>query len=91
VCDCDCAFKLYRREVFREITIASDQFFVDAEVLAKANVLGYRIDETAVTHLPRAGGRSTVRLGHILSTLREAAHLMRHPGLPVREPKQAGA
>ena len=84
--DCDCAFKLYRREVFGEVAIASDAFFVDAEVLAKANVLGYTIDETPVTHLPRAGGRSTVRLGHILSTLGEAWHMFRHPGLPVRTP-----
>ena len=68
--DCDCAFKLYRRKVFREITIASD-----------------RIDEVPVTHRPRAGGESTVRLSHILSTLREAWHLLRHPGLPIRKPK----
>ncbi len=85
--DCDCAFKLYRRKVFDEITIDSDQFFVDAEVLAKANVLGYRIEETPVTHLARAGGESTVRMSHILSTLREAWHMMRHPNLPVRDPK----
>jgi hypothetical protein len=62
---------------------------VDAEVLAKANVLGYRVDEVPVTHRPRAGGESTVRLGHILSTLREAWHLLRHPGLPIRKPKRA--
>jgi len=87
--DCDCAFKLYRRKVFNEITIASEKFFVDAEVLAKANVLGYRIDEVPVTHRPRAGGESTVRLGHILSTLREAWHLLRRPGLPIRRPGAA--
>jgi len=87
--DCDCAFKLYRRKVFDEITIDSDQFFVDAEVLAKAAVLGYRIGEVAVTHRPRAGGESTVRLGHILSTLREAWHVFRHPNLPRRAGKQA--
>jgi len=86
--DCDCAFKLYRRKVFDEITIDSDMFFVDAEVLAKAAVLGYRIDEVAVTHRPRAGGESTVRLGHILTTLREAWHVFRKPNLPRRMPKE---
>jgi len=86
--DCDCAFKLYRRKVFDEIAIDSDMFFVDAEVLAKAAVLGYRIDEVAVTHRPRAGGESTVRLGHILSTLREAWHVFREPNLPIRTPKE---
>jgi hypothetical protein len=60
---------------------------VDAEVLAKANVLGYRIVEVPVTHLARAGGQSTVRLGHILSTLREAWHMFRRPDLPLRTPK----
>ncbi len=84
--DPDCAFKLYRRAIFDEVTIHSDEFFVDAEVLAKANVLGYRIAETGVTHRPRAGGESTVRLGHILSTLREAWYMMRHPDLPRRKP-----
>jgi len=87
--DCDCAFKLYRRKVFDEVTIDSNMFFVDAEVLAKANVLGYRIDEVPVTHRPRAGGQSTVRLSHILSTLREAWHVLAHPNLPVRQPKRA--
>ncbi len=74
--DCDCAFKLYRRKVFKHITMESRQFFIDAEVLAKANVLGYRIGEVGVTHLPRTDGQSTVRLSHILSTLREAWHMM---------------
>lgn len=76
--DCDCAMKLYRRKVFQHITMDSRMFFIDAEILAKANVLGYRIGEVGVTHLPRAGGRSTVRLSHILTTLREAAHMLRH-------------
>jgi len=86
--DCDCAFKLYRQKVFSEVRIDSNAFFVDAEVLAKANVLGYRIDEVPVTHRPRAGGESTVRLSHILSTLREAWHLMVHPNLPIRQVKE---
>lgn len=75
--DCDCAMKLYRRRVFRYVTMESRMFFIDAEILAKANVLGYRIAEVPVTHLPRSGGESTVRLSHILTTLREAWHMMR--------------
>jgi glycosyltransferase involved in cell wall biosynthesis len=75
--DCDCAFKLYRRKVFKHITMESRMFFIDAEILAKANVLGYRIGEVGVTHLPRSGGQSTVRLTHIITTLREAWHMLR--------------
>lgn len=75
--DCDCAFKLYRRKVFRHVTTESCMFFIDAEILAKANVLGYRIGEVAVTHLPRSSGQTTVRLSHILTTIREAWHMLR--------------
>jgi len=75
--DCDCALKLYRRKVFQHITMESRMFFIDAEILAKANALGYRIGEVGVTHRPRSGGETTVRLGHILTTLREAWHMLR--------------
>lgn len=94
--DCDCAFKLYRRKVFKHITMESRMFFIDAEILAKANALGYRIDEVAVMHLPRCGGRTTVRLSHILTTLREAWHMLRtfdlkpDPSVRREAPGQAG-
>jgi glycosyltransferase involved in cell wall biosynthesis len=74
--DCDCAFKLYRRKVFRHITMESRMFFIDAEILAKANVLGYRIGEVPVAHRMRGAGQTTVRLSHIVTTLKEAWHMM---------------
>lgn len=73
--DIDCAFKLFRREVFDEVTIESKKFFVNAEVLAKARHCGFRLVEIGVRHYPRLAGRSTVRATHILSTLRELAHI----------------
>ena len=73
--DIDCAFKLFRREVFDKVTIESKKFFVNAEVLAKARYFGFRLVEVGVRHYPRAAGRSTVRPSHILSTLRELAHI----------------
>jgi glycosyltransferase involved in cell wall biosynthesis len=73
--DIDCAFKLFRREVFDKITIESKKFFVDAEVLAKAKYFGFRTVETGVRHYPRPAGRSTVRPSHVLSTLRELARI----------------
>ncbi|HWP43045.1 MAG TPA: glycosyltransferase family 2 protein [Blastocatellia bacterium] len=73
--DVDCAFKLFRREVFDEVTIESKKFFVDAEVLAKASYFGFRMVEVGVRHYPRQAGRSTVRPSHILSTLRELARI----------------
>jgi dolichol-phosphate mannosyltransferase len=73
--DIDCAFKLFRREVFDKVTIESKKFFVNAEVLAKARYFGFRLVEIGVRHYPRAAGRSTVRPSHILSTLRELARM----------------
>lgn len=73
--DIDCAFKLFRREVFDHVTIESKQFFVSAEVLAKARRVGFRMVEVGVRHYPRSIGRSTVRPSDIPSTLIELARL----------------
>ncbi|HEC83512.1 MAG TPA: glycosyltransferase family 2 protein [Firmicutes bacterium] len=73
--DIDCAFKLFRREVFDVIEIRSKKFFVDTEILAKARYHGFRMTEIGVRHYPRAGGRSTVRPSHVLSTLKELAKM----------------
>jgi hypothetical protein len=73
--DIDCAFKLFRREVFDVIEIKSKKFFVDTEILAKARFHGFRMTEIGVRHYPRAGGQSTVRPSHVLSTLRELAKM----------------
>jgi glycosyltransferase involved in cell wall biosynthesis len=73
--DIDCAFKLFRREVFDKVTIESRKFFVDAEVLAKARHFGFRMKEIGVRHYPRPAGRSTVRPSHIPSTLAELGRM----------------
>jgi glycosyltransferase involved in cell wall biosynthesis len=73
--DIDCAFKLFRREVFDKVTIESKKFFVDAEMLAKARYFGFRMTEVGVRHYPRPAGRSTVRPSHIPSTLLEIARM----------------
>lgn len=73
--DIDCAFKLFRREVFDKVNIESQKFFVDAEVLAKAQHYGFRMAEIGVRHYPRTAGRSTVRPIHIFWTLRELARI----------------
>jgi glycosyltransferase involved in cell wall biosynthesis len=73
--DIDCAFKLFRREVFDVIDIKSKKFFVDTEILAKARYHGFRMTEVGVKHYPREGGQSTVRPSHVFSTLRELAKM----------------
>ena len=75
--DVDCAFKLFRREIFDRIHIESKKFFVDTEILAKASKLGMRMTEIGVRHLPRTAGESTVRPSHVVSTLVEIASMWR--------------
>jgi glycosyltransferase involved in cell wall biosynthesis len=54
--DINCAFRLFRREIFVRIPIQSKADFVHTEVLAKANFLGcYMHDEVPITYRPRDG------------------------------------
>lgn len=75
--DVDCAFKLFRREIFDRIHIESKKFFVDTEILAKASKLGLKMTEIGVRHYPRTAGQSTVRPSHVLHTLLEIASMWR--------------
>lgn len=68
--DIDCAFKLFRRDVFERIAIESKRFLVDVELLAKARKERMVVREVGVTHLPRTRGESTVRFQDVTRTLR---------------------
>lgn len=89
--DIDCAFKLFRREIFDQIEIESKNFFVDTEILAKARVQGFRMTEIGVRHYPRKVGQSTVRPSHIWDTLVEIARMWSRVYLRERRPPQEGS
>jgi len=57
--DIDCAFKLYKREIFDNIKMSSTGALIDAEILAKAIHEGYRLTQIAVHHYPRIAGSQT--------------------------------
>jgi glycosyltransferase involved in cell wall biosynthesis len=57
--DIDCAFKLYRREVFDHIDLSSTGALIDAEILARAVRKGYRVTQEGVHHYPRTAGTQT--------------------------------
>jgi len=57
--DIDCAFKLYRREIFDKIELSSTGALIDAEILARAVRKGYRITQEGVHHYPRTAGVQT--------------------------------
>ncbi len=78
--DIDCAFKLYKRELFDRIKIESDGAVVDAEILLKARKLGYRIKQLGVSHFPRRAGSATgAKIGVVLRAIKELLWLrLRH-------------
>lgn len=54
--DTNCALKLLRGQVAREVTVEARGFPTPTEILVKAQTLGYRIGEVPITHHERAGG-----------------------------------
>ncbi|MHC4204101.1 MAG: glycosyltransferase family 2 protein [Planctomycetota bacterium] len=70
--DIDCAFKLYKREIFDKIEMSSTGALIDAEILARAARKGYRITQKGVHHYPRtAGEQSGASLRVILRAFKE--------------------
>lgn len=57
--DIDCAFKLYKREIFDNIRMSSSGALIDAEILARAVRKGYTITQRPVHHYPRTAGVQT--------------------------------
>ncbi len=57
--DIDCAFKLYKREIFDNIRLSSTGALIDTEILARAVGKGYTITERPVHHYPRTAGTQT--------------------------------
>ncbi|MBV9579022.1 MAG: glycosyltransferase family 2 protein [Chloroflexi bacterium] len=57
--DIDCAFKLFRREVWTSMRVGSRGAAFSAELLVKARRLGFRTKEVPVSHFPRTAGAPT--------------------------------
>jgi glycosyltransferase involved in cell wall biosynthesis len=57
--DVDCAFKLYKREIFDNIRMSSMGALINAEILARAVRKGYSITQKGVHHYPRTAGTQT--------------------------------
>ncbi len=70
--DIDCAFKLYKREIFDHIEMHSTGALIDTEILARAQRKGYTMTQIGVHHYPRTAGQSTgANIGVILRAFRE--------------------
>lgn len=57
--DIDCAFKLFRREVFEKVKLSSVGAMINTELLVRAQQEGMRIKEVPVSHFPRQAGTQT--------------------------------
>ena len=76
--DIDCAFKLYKREIFDNIKLVSTGALIDAEVLARAVRKGYRVVQQGVHHYPRTAGAQTgANLRVIIRAFKELFRLWR--------------
>jgi len=70
--DIDCAFKLYKRDIFDNIRMTSTGALIDTEILARAENKGYRITQKGVHHFPRSAGEQTgANLGVIFRAFKE--------------------
>jgi glycosyltransferase involved in cell wall biosynthesis len=77
--DVDCAFKLFRREVWESLTVHARGATFSAEFLVKARRLGFRVKELPVSHYPRTAGSPTgARLSVIVRAFVELFHLWRN-------------
>ena len=77
--DIDGAFKLYRREVFDNMTLCSTGALIDSEVMARATRKGCRIKQKGVHHFPRTAGQQTgANLRVVLRAFVELYHLRKH-------------
>lgn len=74
--DIDCAFKLFKREIFDNIEMQSTGALIDTEILARANRKGYTITQTGVHHYPRTAGAQTgANIAVILRAFKELFEL----------------
>jgi len=74
--DIDCAFKVFRTDLFKKIKVNTKDAFIDAEIMIKAQLHGYTFTELGVKHLPRIDGVSTAaRPSIIFRTIKEIFQL----------------
>jgi glycosyltransferase involved in cell wall biosynthesis len=67
--DMNFAFKLVRRRVFDHLTLESEGSFIDVELLARANRLGYQIVQFGVDYFPRTRGISTLSSNAVIAKI----------------------
>lgn len=76
--DINFAFKLCRRRIFEHIELRSEGSFIDAELVIRAERLGFEILQFGVDYFPRTRGESTLSQPSVIrGILREMFRLRR--------------
>lgn len=89
--DVDCAFKLFRRNVWTSQTVYARGATFSAEFLIKSRRLGFRIKELPVGHFPRTAGSPTgARLDVIVRAFVELFRLWRNLDRELDQDPRAG-
>jgi glycosyltransferase involved in cell wall biosynthesis len=74
--DVDCAFKLYKREMFSRMQLKSTGALINAEIFGRSARMGYTVKDIPVTHLPRLAGTQTgAKFSVILRAFKELRKL----------------
>jgi hypothetical protein len=76
--DMNFAFKLVRRSVFDHVDLCSEGSFIDVELLARAQRLGFRIVQFGVDYFPRTRGISTLSSNSVILTIVKEMLELRH-------------
>src|SRR5580765_3369800 len=64
--DVNFSFKLFKREVLDKVALESEGSFIDAELLIKGKLQGFKILEFAVDYFPRYRGTSIVSSPYVI-------------------------
>jgi len=81
--DVNFAFKLVRRHVFDYVRLESEGSFIDVELLARAQRLGFHIVQFGVDYFPRTRGISTLSSNAVIMTILREAFQLRHELLSI--------
>lgn len=75
--DINCPFKLFRNSLLHSLPLSSCGFFIDTELLYYILCKGSHIKEIGVTGKQRKHGKSSVKLEHVVQTIRELIFLLK--------------